>query len=525
MKRLRNPSWLQFRIADPLHRPSRFVVALLSFVVAATIVYLAMPSSRPYFTEAWHRSKWDVKLNQLSQTTEGITVLEQKGPMAHALAVRIAAGEILKQDSSSASFAKIGLQLTQRGEKEQPENGFWPQMAASFEASLGHKTEALDQWKLAASKSDWQDLQAAYLLSQFPTNQQVPSYVYAKLLRLRTDSASKLVFQTAQDLWAKQYLPHSDNVEFQFDTLLNGYLIRKHAKSLHQMEAGINICSLILLPPNSVNPPGYHAMLVARLQLADSIRKSYPLSVVAVDTMFRENDAEAALTSSTDIPAEKQRLSRITAVVSCLPGAILASIPTLLILGLFGVFGKFAHTGSVQDRPKRAIIFIAIVSAFAAGFVPLSAAITLVAASFFFLANTKNARKNPPDDLGPLFRYTMVLLGILWVMGTTIYFVLASYPGQNLLQFTPIDPLYLSTGSVALILSALFVSSTMWGFAQRIPTEYVLKKGVRLVWVTSFWAALIAAVIAVPICAREDKIVSNNLQNMVANEPLYFLAK
>ncbi len=504
---------------------SRWAVFGLSFLCAAIFVDLLMPSSRPLFFEAWTESAWDHQVAHIKMASEGIIRLKQNSLVSRATGLRIAAREAMHDNRSAKPFSKIGLQIAKMGQQEQPDNGFWPQMAAGFEVELGKNEDALQDWQSGADASTWQDFQATYLLSQFPQKDNVPSYVYAELLQLRSPAAFQFINQNAIKLWQKVYQKPNTQTAFRFNTLLNGYQMRKHAKSIRAMETGINLCSLILLPPNAVVPPGYHAMLVARLQFADAIRHQFPLNILSVDRMYRENDAEAALTSSTDIAAEQDRLSKTAAVSSCLPGAMLAAIPTVVILGLLALIFSLPHRQSEVNRKLRIGAFLLILAAVAAILVPLSAALTLMTAAVFAVESPRNDRKQKPADLGPLFRYTMVTFGIIWACISSAFFVLNSKPGLALLHISPIAPVYLVSGAYALILAALLVSACLWAFAQRIPTYYVFTKGAALVAASSLWTLLIATVILTPICAYENNHVRTNLHNMVANEPLYYLIK
>lgn len=521
------------RAAEPQEAGRRFfhitslprgVLAAISSVCAALAVFLALPVSRPFFLEAVSRSQWDARLQNFHALTAGQIAAADTLPASRAIAVALASEAVLNHHADVLQFARLGLDLSRRGATQEPDNSWWLQSEAAFYTALSQPKPAMEAWRAAASKPRWDDHQSDWFLSRFPSDAGAPAYVYAVVKDLQSPASSQLIKNSAAALYAYCAESKLDVLSFRCATLTNGGLMRKGAKSIAVMMNGIELSDSVLFPPNSIVPAGHHEMLIARLQLEEQIQQAGISMPMPADTVFRENDAEAALTSSTDPKAEFLQLSRRAAAAASLPGALLlAAFPAALLLILAAAFR--ACFTFIRDRLTASGVFVALIAVAAGFLVPLAPALTLILSAMFGTFSPKNARSRPPDDLGPLFRFTMLLFGVGWTAVGAWLFVMLSPPGRWLLIETDRSPVYRAAGAWALLASGLLVCGPLWAYAQRVRTHAVLFRAASLTAASACWSAVVLAVILTPLCVYVNSTAGSRLQKIASNEPVYHLLK
>ena len=396
---------------------------------------------------------------------------------------------------------------------------------------MGQTDAAGAAWLGATGRRTWDDHQTDYLSGALVGRSNAPAYAYAELCELRTENAAGLILQEGRTLlrgaWDKPEL----NLRMRLATVLNGNLVRQHARSIASMGAGTEMIESAVTKPIDQPEPRQHpvkGLLVARTKFWNAIvRAKLGYDEDAIEQFFNEADAANALTTIEDVPGTMKIEAAEAAILHTAPGAILfCALIGAAVLGarwaLWRLAGANPHFTWIQT------ICAAVLAVTVALFLTsVYAAFALGLCIVFAGSTPTHVRKRRPTWLGPLFFFMTSCVAFSLLVAGVVGLMLTAAPSRALLipKLPPaFDGQATVCGVAALAFGFLFLCAPLWAYAQRLPTTYVLDVGLRQLGQKLVLGSLLLAVVSGPTCVYLDRLlVEHRLKEQFLSEPNYFL--
>jgi hypothetical protein len=270
-------------------------------------------------------------------------------------------------------------------------------------------------------------------------------------------------------------------------------------------------------------------ILLARQALHHALKARDPVQGERVHQAYRNNDAWVALTTAENGPARMDLLAIQSLLAATFPGVAMA---LALFGGLLWLLGVSVSRSTALQRTLQPPLAPMIGVAVALGIYFLTelplAAITGVLCFAFLVFTPAHERTKPPEDLGPLFGFTMFLLGLAIFMSIGAFLIGISTPGAHMLTWLGVPRDYyngstLFLGLTGILLGLMLLAAPTWALIEHISTPLVVSMALKNLGQGLCAACLGLTVMAAPLAVYLDKQTDDTLQMLVENEPNYYL--
>ena len=500
-------------------RPSVFYGAL----IGAILMLLMLPASRDFYLGIFYPSTNARLLNQIQDEVDGNLLvkpdtLETKSEWFLLACVRSSSGQKLLPEEWSSIYQLVSLGATQ-----EPGNAFWKQAQAVAAEERGDKISACKLWISASKDSGWDDHQLGFLTRNLDSIR-MNAGDFARLYAMKREHHILRIADFARNILARSYDKTDKSLDLKVANVLNGELIRKNSRTLAGMNAGIAIVDSAIQDPSGMGS-GHHRLLVSRIQLVKAVSQSKLKDLSSkVEQAFLEDDGASALTSKEDSAQTVKIYSVIAVACQTLPGALLLSLLIALLPYLMSWVSRAIGLGDQRQLYLGSLIAAVIVLCVSLWFLPRLTALTAALFIVFGGTQVKNVRSRRPDRFGPLFTTYVSTLSLLLVLSQAVLALLRR--GDLPISDSTRTTYFAATASFWLLLFlSIFLVSPLWAFAQRYPTSHVLRVGYLKVAKYSAVAALSLSILAGPLCIFVERQLTPTLQQLVSNEPFYYLTR
>jgi len=427
------------------------------------------------------------------------------------------------------------LEAVQIGGKLEPNNAYWPQMEALFSQMLGNRQDAIKQWIAASKKPKWNDHQADRLhrvvVEIEKSSGHRSSWPLFALTAFKDDNAAQLLLRLANSMVLGTSLTAQKDLKLRFATIVNGCLIRDYGSSIPIFRVGSDMMELASYPPGMEAYPSNKALVLARINLVNKLRESGLTDEAEfVYRQYQENDARNYYIGSV-APETRMRNNAIASVlVATVPSCLLGvSIVSIFIWIAGGLMLRYPVLQRVLTIPYAPIIgvTVAVLIYFYLGLMllALSAAATFAFATF---APT-NERTRPSQDLGPFFRFSIIMVGTMLtaILGV---FLISLTEASQISNYIIQAPEEFAAGSIAMVVLAiaclglLVLIAPAWAIVRKLKTPWVFAIGLRDLGKGLFLGSAMLSVIACPIAVSLDQSLYAKGNALLDKEPLYYMS-
>ncbi|MCB8932357.1 MAG: hypothetical protein M9921_08830 [Fimbriimonadaceae bacterium] len=416
----------------------------------------------------------------------------------------------------------------------EPENAYWRQMEAVFLGSLGRQEEARKAWVQAAKAVRWNDYQSVRLLGVREELAREEgsrlAWQLAFALRLRSSANAQAIRSFSRQVVSGTDLVSPAGLETRWASVMNARLMRDGARSIETGQTAAEMMEAASHPAGLPVARSHRVLLLARYDLINALMAAgMSERSNQVNRAYDSNDSWIALTRRVDTQ-EFADMSILGALATAtVPSALLAVAALGAILWMVGTI---VHRSAVVRQllappaaPALGVVF-AVLAYLATGLV--LAAIAVVLCFAFLVFTPPRVRSLTPDELGPLFRFILALLGMAIASTFGAFIASLSTPACELLFLIGVPREYyggstLFLGLSGIVLGLLLLISPGWALAQRIATPKVVGVAMRDLGCGLCAVCLGLAVVSAPAAVYADRVLNQNLQMLVENEPNYHL--
>lgn len=508
--------------------------SVLGASLFALIALFLHPRSRPLYLVYWNGYGPSETLSQSPFVPENQAALTvPKKVIDGAIWMQVGAQRLLASPGLDRDELTSMAAVAGHFAEVDPDNAFWPQMAAVFHEQLGERAQALRLWVQASHLARWQNylserqLQLVGLLSREAGG--TMAWQYAAALGLRSPYISRSLEILSKKFLLAVGLETAQDLEFRYATLRNGVLLRDGAETLESGRTGVRMIEYSSLP-SFVLRFSPRALQLARFDFIDALRsKGMEVEADQTNDAFRKNEGWLALTSQVDASEVFYELSLGALLAAVLPGAGLPiALAGVLLLGLGRAALKYSAFGTMFSAPYIQIAGLLVATAVYVGTrLPLPALALAMSFSFASL-QPERTRSRPPLYYGPFFRFVIILLAIVFSGLVALFFGGLTTPSLVVTQFisSPIEALggqSVSLGLALFSLSLLLLIAPTWGLVLRIPTPMVFGKALSELGTAVLCLGMVLAVAFAPVALAIDKSDTESLRRIVIDEPDFYL--
>ncbi|HVL39152.1 MAG TPA: hypothetical protein VM328_07155 [Fimbriimonadaceae bacterium] len=510
--------------------------AYLGAVVGALLTLAAHPVSRPYLLGPFLSWGPSAALEQSPWLTGNRFILPQPStPIAASLWMFEAAGSIWKRENIGKSDLHKLVAVASQAGRDDPDNAFWPLMEAVFQRELGATAQADRAWLRASRMARFNDLQSSRLLAvrQEIAEEQGASqgWQYAAAHAQRSVACAHVLQACARWVLARAS-QNPTGLELRYATVMNGKLIRDGGRSLAVSLIGIEIMEAASYPADFGPEGSQKRLLLARYGLINALNeRGMEAEAKRADTAYRNSDAWIAFAMD-DEPDQWLGWLRVGALAaSSAPGMLLLLGVVGSVLWGAGVLvarGKLLRAAFEPPMAPAVGILLAL-AVYMTTRLPLASA-TVVLCFAFLVFTPAHERTKPPTDLGPMFKFTLLLLGLAFALAVAGFGVGASTAGAEMLPLMNVPDEYrggstLFLGLAGIVLGLLLLAAPSWALVQRIATPTVVAIALRQFGAMLCLGFLTLAAVATPAAVYADRELIRTLRMLVENEPNYYILK
>ncbi|HMS54297.1 MAG TPA: hypothetical protein PKA27_02760 [Fimbriimonadaceae bacterium] len=507
--------------------------AALGAIFGALIVLALHPASRHLYLPAARAWGPSPALSTSKWTNAGLLPRRVRSLSDASAWLSDACERLVTKRQRSPEEIQTFIEIATRAAASDPTNAFWLQVHAVILNASGDRDSALALWRLAARKAMWNDYQsrrfetAAEEAEKAHGNQ---SWIRAALYPRRSTAAVRLIEAYSRQVLQNASLTDPQGLKIRYDTLANGELIRDGSRHIGIAELGEAIIEAASHPPSMVSTPTPKGLLLSRLEFINSLRE-HGLQVEAenANQALLENEAWQAMTNREDPKSTFSNFARIAVASSVLPISFLVSSIFGLCLWCLGTFLHRIESARQVCRPPWSVILGVSFATLAYSVTGLWIAALTTALAFGLLAIGPPKKRSRPDgELGPLYRFMLLVITLAMITFIAGFVVGASTPGFYVLESIDVpkeyrdgSTLYLGLVGVCLVFSLLLAPA--WALVHRIETSQVLAKTFRELGISLAVIGLVLSVIAGPAAVFADLSVREPLSQILTNESLYYL--
>ena len=504
--------------------------------VGALITLCLHPASRAFMMGVTSRASPVVLKNCLDSnaaTLQSPTNLPEAG-----LWMQMAATRIVKHDKLQPAELDTIIQIAKTAQQRDETNAFWPQMQAVVFQEENQTSKAIEAWTRASTCLGWDDYQTKRLFQARDAMMNVTgvkeSWQLAYLYYARSDDVSVSLKNLARVLLATADLDTAKGLTLRYATLINGDLVRKHAHSEKSSINAMDIVDLTAFPSDGLSAPygtvpGPKKLWSGQAKVVNNLNNILNKPDWAQQTrkIYKENESWRAFTVHDSNPVA----SEAYAIGSILSSSVASAVVVVAAVGcLFWLIGRLVAwrlTRSKEIKPYVAVI-IAVILGSLVDFLTadLAAAFAAAMCAAFLTVAPDRSRKVRPSDLGPLFSFLAIVLGVICSALLTVYLVGATPAANAILTSLGVPSEYvdkpLLAGMSVVSFGLVLLMAPIWAVVHRIGTPYVLS--LSLMKFGSFIAVsgLCLSIILGPLSVYADQKIEATFFELVSNEPVHY---
>jgi hypothetical protein len=426
------------------------------------------------------------------------------------------------------------LKVLNAAVRREPDNAYWHQMRAVFLNRQGRVAEARTAWIRATKSSAWNDHQTSRL-NQAGTALQAQfgaamAWQQGFVYYARSDAPVRGIDRFARSLLSRADFDSPRGLSIRYSTILNGNLLRLGSRSIREGRVGADMVDLAAYPPEMTGVRNPKRLYLGRNRLINALKALDRQSdAITAHRAFHETDAWRAMSEREDAEENVRWLSVQALAVAFVPGlTLLLSVLGVAVWGAGNMVDRI--TGSqVRLSPAPALMCASALAVlvFLITWFPLAAAAS--ALSFLFLTvGPKQGRKVRTQDLGPLFTFTVLMVGLAFSVAAGLYLAGTTTPALGLLPLVSAPTEFYGSSSIfaglaVIVFGVLFLVAPLWALVQRLGTPYVLGLALRKMGSILGIGGLFLTVALAPIMIYLDRQLSQTLGQLVGNEPVYYL--
>lgn len=515
---------------------TRFLRTMIGALIGAVCVLLWNGVSRPYSIYLFSQVFSKPIVSKSAWITENQRVLRPpKSTLEASLWADAGAHQMRFAHKGTNDKLHNLLKALQIGEKLEPSNAFWTQMSAVVYNALGERNKAVEAWLGASRKPKWNDHQADRMLKvvseiEAATGHRASWPLFA-LSAFKDDNAAQLILRFAFTVISQTGLEFKSHLNLRYATFVNGCLIRDYGSSVPIYTVGIDIMEMASYPPNMETYPSNRALVLARINLVNNLRKvGLGDQAEYIYKQYQENDARNYYIGSVDPIAAMHKNAALSLLIATIPSSLLGvSLAALFLWLIGGLMLKYPALQKVLMLPYAPIIgatlAILIYAYLKLGLLALSTVATFAFATF--APSQERTRAN--DDLGPFFRFSIIMIGLLLtaILGT---FLISLTEAAQISNYVLLVPEEFSAGSVAMIVLALaclgllVLIAPAWAIVRKLKTPWVFAVGLRDLGKGLFLGAALLSIVACPIAVNLDQSLYAKGKALLEKEPLYYMS-
>ena len=508
---------------------SNFRIGLAGALVGALLVLLVHPVTRPFVQNGlWRFGESPASKSSpvISQNLEFLP--EAQDTVTAALWITEGFRQLSANKTLEATDLLTLVEIAQASADREPNNAFWKQAEAVYQAELGNDEASLRAWRQAARLDVWDDYQ----------NQRLRSFIgdlsaedgrqlgwhWAVAQRIKTD-----VNATAIALYGLQTIRSEPNLTTRYELMKNGLLVRDGARSRGGGNMGWQMIESGALG-SSTGLGSKREFIARRFAFIDQLAQAEMTDEATLaSSILATNEAWDAALTGIDKETKPQSLAKQVVIVDSLPGSLLmAAFVSLLVYGLGCIFkeglAKFSQNWVI---PAIASIVVGLGTYLVTGLLFPATFLSLVLAAFLIRPRvTPLSGKSFSLDLW--MRTATIVIGLLFVGTATAVAVLQSLPVQTLNRFTEptITDIFrpaIGTTLALIFLGAVIGLAQVWAYARRRDPFVAVGLALKDLGLTGMVTGVTLGIIACPFSITLDREISRVLSQLVLNEPTYYL--
>lgn len=513
---------------------SRFLRGYLGALIGSLLVLFAYPASRPAMSLVVTEMGDGPVLRSTKWIPGNRRVLPSPtDPVIAGMWMVEGAGRLRSAEHGRSEDVEKLLVVAEWAGRTEPNNAFWPQAGAAILSALGRRKEAEASWLKASRATNWDDHQTDRLklvVADLKNHSGAGSSWQVLVAHsLRSLGMAQAIERYARSLVNEHDMATHDDLAVRYATLENGKLMRDGSRSWGILNIGADITEMASYPRNIETDPTRKSLVLARTSFIDALRKAGLLDDVDnVDKAFKSNDGWIYLIRSVDAKERFKQLALASVLTTSVPSALLCVALVAALLWLAG--------GLLLRRPALQTIFrlpwaplLGLVSGILI-YASLHLALLACAAAtmFAFVAfDPERHRTRPSEDLGPFFRFMLVMIAAVLTGLIGALCVGVCSPGIYLLPLLGVTPDYLG-GSGALValscitLGLLLLVAPAWAIVRKVSTSWVLALGLRDLGKGLFLGAATLSVVCAVAAMYIDDGLNKRGTYILDNEPVYY---
>ncbi len=499
----------------------------------SVLTLLIHPASRPVMLAYWYQPSSLVERASNAYTYQGSAVLPAPKRLEDAsLWVQMGADRTRRAARPDTGELKSLLRVVDAAALAEPENAFWKQMSAVYLRDSGKYAQARAMWIAASKCRSWNDYQSSRLV----------------LIRrlLETQSGIRMSWQAALAFCQRSIEPALEiatfsrwvltgvkaekpaDLELRMATLNNAALLVEGSRSIAVGQIGTQIFDIgcgIQVAAQTSRRDRYKA----RYALKSQFQKVMGSDMAdASEKLLRSNEAWSVLTSTDPAIENPPEVIGYSALTGSLPG-------TFMILGMIGLaiygVGWTARFWPANAGLRTAVLSVAAVilgiGAYLAVDLPLLGILVALSVVFQSLTPTLGDRRQL-KRLGSLFEFAVTVFAITIIAVLGMLFFGSTAAGASALAFFGVPPEYLFgstilTGIGIIIFCLMLVVPPTWAITHRVNTAQVVRLMFQRLGSILAAVCLALAIILTPTMLLMDRGLSEKMDKLLENEPLYYV--
>jgi hypothetical protein len=428
------------------------------------------------------------------------------------------------------------LSIASAAAAKEPTNAFWPEMESVFYVDGDQMQKAIDAWIRASASPQWDDYQTARLLhardEMVSATGLREAWQLAYLYYARSDDVAYVIRSAATAILARADYDTAAGLELRYATLLHGDLLREHAHSSKSSVSAMEIVDLTTYPSDSVSAQYRFrpkTVWAGKIRVLSNLTKvlHQPDWTQRARRIYLNNESWQALTVHDSNDEESEMLALGCVLCSSIASALLVVSAIGAVIWSMGRFVAWRLTGSKNIKP-----IVAAATALAlgglvellTGYLPAAIAAALCAA--FLTVAPDRSRQARPRELGPLFTFMAVLLGLLF-SSLFVAYLIGTTPAANAVLPSLGVPLeYIDkpmlAGLAAVSFGLVFLIAPIWAVVHRLGTPHVLSLILMRYGAFVSVLGLFLSIALGPLAVYADRRLETTFSELVKNEPVHY---
>ncbi len=423
------------------------------------------------------------------------------------------------------------IQTARAGGVQQEDNALWPQMEAVFLLAKGDRPQAWKRWQDAAKRTRWDDGHSAKLTSlsqELVRAHGDAAWVYIPAYGRRTTEIARTIEWFTRDLVRATGVTTTRDLELRYATVMNGRLMREGGRSIQIGEIAMATTELGTYPPDLMSISSPRKLLIARAELTAALREQgWAFRADEVDRTFRENDGWLGFPNTQEAERFAHQVGAAVLIANAL--GLLAATTAVMGALLWGLGLLVRHVPN-PERPRWIPVSMTAATAGVLAYLATDAWLPplLLAASILSLAvSPGNVRRRAEVTLGYLHGMALVLTGIGLSVSLGLFALSQCTAGVESLPHLGWLSEVLTEHEVALSIAVYLLSvatgmSPAFAFVHRYSTLQIVGRSADRLGKAMMVGALVALIVGAPLALYVDRVLGRTLEQLVANEPIYY---